>query len=115
MLALFELGDTAIVEVGWSGQETVRPTPQAHVRNAGLLLSRHFFAWGRCWVAFGNFDSGGPRSIEQVWNNLSACAATSAIGLPRVAVPTGPINALPAGVQLVTARFNKLRLWPPPR
>jgi amidase len=51
-------------------------------------------------------DVGPPSQVQSLLAAQSPLLATAWLGLPGLAVPTGVVDGLPLGVQIVTARFR---------
>lgn len=54
-------------------------------------------------------DRAGPDAVQQLLRAQSPLLGTAMLGLPGLSVPTGLVNGLPTGVQLVAARFREDR------
>ncbi len=54
-----------------------------------------------------DFDIAGDVEHERVALALRVCTATSFVGLPAVAVPTGVVDGLPRGVQVIAAMHRE--------
>lgn len=54
-----------------------------------------------------DFDIAGPAEHERVTIALRLCSATSFVGVPAVAVPTGVVGGLPRGVQVISAMYRE--------
>jgi amidase len=52
-------------------------------------------------------DKGGPDQVHQLLAAQAPLLGTAMMGLPGLSVPTGVVNGLPVGVQLVTGRFRE--------
>jgi len=52
-------------------------------------------------------ESTGPEGWERVANAHSLCTATSLVGVPAVAVPTGLVDGLPSGVQVIGQMYRE--------
>lgn len=52
-------------------------------------------------------DKGGPDQVQQLLAAQAPLLGTAMMGLPGLSVPTGVVNGLPVGVQLVTGRFRE--------
>ncbi len=52
-------------------------------------------------------DVGPPAQVQGLLAAQSPLLATAMLGLPGLAVPTGVVDGLPVGVQIVTARFRE--------
>ena len=53
------------------------------------------------------FDVESPERTRRIWAECSTMMAVPVLGLPAVAVPTGVVDGLPAGVQIVGPRFRE--------
>jgi amidase len=53
------------------------------------------------------YDIRGPQEHRQVTEAMRVCTATSFIGVPAVAVPTGIVGGQPQGVQLIAGFFRE--------
>jgi amidase len=54
-----------------------------------------------------DFDQQGDSAVHRMLTAHHPMLAVSVLGLPGLAVPTGLVNGVPMGVQLVAARFNE--------
>lgn len=52
-------------------------------------------------------DKGGPDQVLQLLAAQAPLLGTAMMGLPGLSVPTGVVNGLPVGVQLVSGRFRE--------
>ncbi len=52
-------------------------------------------------------DQGSPEQVHRLLDAQSPLLGTAMMGLPGLAVPTGVVNGLPVGVQLVSGRFRE--------
>ncbi|MEP7328279.1 MAG: amidase [Betaproteobacteria bacterium] len=53
------------------------------------------------------FDLESAERTRQVWDECATLMAVPVLGLPAMAVPTGVINGLPVGVQIMGPRFRE--------
>jgi len=54
-----------------------------------------------------DFDQGGDEQVRQMLEAHRTLVAISLLGLPGLSVPTGLVDGLPVGVQLVAAKFHE--------
>jgi amidase len=54
----------------------------------------------------GDDEISGARSAE-IWRANRLTVAMNLMGLPSVAVPTGPVDGIPMGVQIVAQRYRE--------
>ena len=52
-------------------------------------------------------DRRGPEALAEYFEAMKLCEATSFVGLPSVAVPTGLRDGLPTGVQVISRRYRE--------
>jgi amidase len=52
-------------------------------------------------------DKGNPDQVHKLLAAQAPLLGTAMLGLPGLSVPTGVVNGLPVGVQLVSSRFRE--------
>ena len=61
------------------------------------------------------FDLESVERTAAMWRECATLTAVPVLGLPALAVPTGVVDGLPTGVQVMAAAFAKTCAWPPAR
>ena len=54
-----------------------------------------------------DFDQGGDEQVGQMLEAHRTLVAISLLGLPGLSMPTGLVDGVPVGVQLVAAKFHE--------
>jgi amidase len=54
-----------------------------------------------------DYDQQGPASFKEILNAQSPCFVIPFLGLPALSVPTGVINGIPTGIQVVASWFRE--------
>lgn len=74
--------------------------------HAAILMPNSWeapFRWDR--------DQGGPEAVRDLLHVQSPMLAPALLGLPGLSVPTGLVEGIPAGVQIVARRFREDRCF----
>ena len=54
-----------------------------------------------------DFDQCGDEQVRQMLDSHRTLVAISLLGLPGLSIPTGLVDGVPVGVQLVAAKFHE--------
>jgi len=58
-----------------------------------------------------NEDIASAEAHDKIAQDLALCSATSFLGVPALALPTGLAAGRPLGVQLIAGAWREDRLW----